>query len=173
MNASEQKDQKILAYLDNMLSESERKNFEQMMESDPALRQKMEHVLELNRMIKAEKLQVPSRNFTRNVMENLHHYPLSSKPVILNSVLLLAGVITLIGLCTAMVYFGLFDTQANVNLNTVDIVNKYIHKSLPQINLDGKVIVNTVIFLNLILALIVLDKAVLKPVFMRRMETEA
>jgi hypothetical protein len=174
MKASEALEQKILAYIDKTLNEKDRAEFEQMLLIDQQLKQRVEQLRDINAIFRNERLQEPSRNFTRNVMENLHHYPLRDTPVIFNSILLLSGVIALVGICIALLYFGFFDTsQTSINLNSVNLVNKYIHKTLPSIPLDGKVIVNAVIFLNLVLALIVFDRAILKPLFQRRVETGA
>jgi hypothetical protein len=172
MKASEQLEQKILGYIDNTLSENERQEFERILITDTQLKQRVEQLRDLGSVFKTDKLQQPSLNFTQNVMANLQQYPLQNQPIMLNSILLLFGVLVLVGLCTALLYFGVFDqSHTSINLNSVGLINRYIHKTLPSIPVDGKVIVNTVIFLNLALALMVLDRAVLKPVFQRRMHT--
>jgi hypothetical protein len=51
------------------------------------------------------------------------------------------------------------------------MVNRYIRQSLPGIPVDGKWIVNIIIFLNIAVAFIVLDRTILHPLFQRRMQT--
>jgi anti-sigma factor RsiW len=174
MNTKEQLEEKLLAYIDGTLPATERDAFEKILFNDASLKQKVVELKAVDAMMKRARPQHPSDDFTQRVMRNLHHYPMQGKPVFLNGIIVFIGVLILVALCTALVYYGMFDAAiANVDLNGNEVVNKYLHKTLPRFSIDGRLIINAVILLNLVLALIVFDKAVLKPVFQRRLETEA
>jgi hypothetical protein len=63
---------------------------------------------------------------------------------------------------------GVFDGTSSIDLNQTLLPNKYIQQSLPTISFNGKMVMNVIILLNLALAFLVLDRAVLKPWFERR-----
>jgi hypothetical protein len=171
MKASEFFDQ-IPAYLDGTLGEREKIDFEHVLQSNTALKRQVEEFQEMEAALRSDKLQQPSRNFTQRVMGNLENYPLQSRSSIFNGLLLLGGVIILVSLCILLSYTGFFDSaQSQIDLNNISMVNKYFKQSLPAIPFNGKLVVNIIIFLNLVLALIVFDRAVLKPIFLRRMQT--
>jgi hypothetical protein len=78
-----------------------------------------------------------------------------------------------VGVCALLLSLGFFDSdQTTIDLNTLALKNKYVPQTLPAISLSGKLLVNIVIFLNLILAFLVLDRAVLKPLFQKRMKLD-
>jgi hypothetical protein len=61
-----------------------------------------------------------------------------------------------------------FDTSGSIDLNQTIVPNKFIQQPLPSIPFNGKLVMNVIIILNLALAFLVLDKAVLKPWFEKR-----
>jgi hypothetical protein len=58
-----------------------------------------------------------------------------------------------------------------VDLNRIPLSHQYINRTLPSVSIDGKLIVNVIMVLNLALALLVLDRIILKPLFHRRIHT--
>jgi hypothetical protein len=171
MNASEFYN-KIPAYLDGSLSEGDKIDFEITLQTNPALNTRFKEFQAVEILLKREKPQQPSRNFTQKVMQNLSNYPLENRSSILNGLLLIGGVIVLVSLGVLLSYSGVFDSaQTQIDLNNATLVSKYLKRSLPPIPFNGKLVVNIIIFLNLVLALIVLDRAILKPLFQRRMHT--
>lgn len=174
MKASGKLENNILLYLDGTLSGKDLKDFEDQIQSDNDLKKTIENFRFMESAFKIEPLQQPSSNFTSRVMQNLENYPIQNTSSILNSLLLIGGIIVLVTLCTLLLTTGMFDSYKTIiDLNSVSLVDKYVHQSLPAIALNGKVIINIIIFLNLILALIVLDRAVLKPLFQKRIQTHS
>jgi hypothetical protein len=163
--------EKIPAYLDGSLSGKIQQDFEEMLQQNPSLKTQVEEFQAMEQMLSAEKIQHPSQNFTQRVMANLYRTPAQNRSSIVNGLFLIGGVLVLAGLFTILSYAGLFDSaETQIDLNHISILHKYVNKSLPAIPFNGKLIVNIIIFMNLLLALIVLDRAILKPFFQRRIE---
>jgi hypothetical protein len=162
---------KIPEYLDGTLSVEDKKDFEQLLESNPTLKSQFEEFRAMENMLKKDLLQEPSRNFTVKVMGNLANYPLENRASMFNAFLLVGGIIVLVSLCILLSYNGFFDSaQTQIDLNKISVVGKYMKRSLPSIPFNGKLVVHMIIFLNLVLVLIVLDRAIFKPLFQRRMQ---
>jgi hypothetical protein len=161
----------IPAYLDGSLSGKIKKDFEEMLQQNPLLKSHIEEFQAMELMLRAEKIQHPSQNFTQRVMANLYRNPAPNRSSIFNGLLLIGGVLILVGLFTILSYAGLFDSaQTQIDLNHISVFHKYINRSLPAIPFNGRLVVNIIIFMNLVLALIVLDRGILKPLFQRRLE---
>jgi hypothetical protein len=159
----------IFDYLDGSMSVDAKSAFEARMSVDEALKQRVNEVRKLEAMTISHLQDMPSKSFTMKVMANLDVNPLYTGISIRNGLMLLAGVLALVGICVTMVVSGVFDTtQTVIEVKQLEVVNKYVETPLPSIPFDGKLFANIVIFLNLIIALIVLDRAVLKPFFQRR-----
>jgi hypothetical protein len=75
-----------------------------------------------------------------------------------------------IGLGAVLLSAGVFDTSGSIQLADIVINNKYleVNKPLPSIPINGKVIVNVIIALNLALLFVVIDRTILKPWFAKR-----
>jgi hypothetical protein len=86
-----------------------------------------------------------------------------------NSILLLAGVLVVAIIASVLVPAGVFDSiSTTIDLNQVELPKKYLERTLPSISIDGKIMVNVIILVNLVLGWLVLDRAILKPIFQRR-----
>ena len=109
------------------------------------------------------KLESPSSNFTHRVMMNLHSMPVASSLSPKNGVLLLCGTIVALTILTVLVGGGMFDSM----VETIDV---------PQvkttISLNGKWVVKGLVVLNIVLAFILLDRTILRPLFSRRLQTK-
>ena len=171
MNA-EQLDIKILEYLDGILNTSEKEAFEIFLNSNAEARQRMMELKQVHALIKSTSLESPSKNFTDKVMANLDRKPFYGNLSIFNSVLLLVGIMLVVALCAIFVSRGFFDDTTTININQVvdvnSVINKYSNRSLPSFDINGKMMVNTIIILNLALGFLILDRAILKPWFQRR-----
>lgn len=105
------------------------------------------------------RLESPSSNFTHRVMMNLHSMPAASSLSPKNGVLLLCGTILALTILTALLGGGMFDSV----IKTIDVPQ--IKTSIP---VNGKWIVNGLVMLNIVLAFILLDRTILRPLFNRR-----
>lgn len=165
-------DDKLLRYIDGELNLDERKTLEQELTRNEALRNRFDHLQSINSSLRNNALAQPSKNFTQLVMSKLDQYPAQSRSFsIRNGILLLAGVLVAVGIAAVLVSAGVFDSATTtLDLNQVELPKKYFEKTLPEIPFNGKLIVNIIIVLNLGLAWLVLDRAILKPLFQRRMQ---
>lgn len=161
---------RLLEYLDGTLSAPVRAQVEQALQESELLRQRLDELRAVDVALRAVRIQEPSRNFTHEVMANLSQAPARQGLSTRNTVLLLAGVMIAIGLCTLLLAAGVFDQQGAIELNDVVIKNEYIqvNKSLPSIPFNEKLIVNIIILLNIALAFVVIDRAILRPWFEKR-----
>jgi hypothetical protein len=174
MNASDN-DIIILEYLDGTLTPSARHAFENELNSNPLLKKRFEELKQMHVLMRSGITEQPSKNFTKLVMENLSGRPFYQQLSILNGLMLLIGIITVTGLCAFFVSNGFFDGSTTVDVNSLtpvsDYIEKYANKSIPALNISGKFMVNSIIILNLAVAFVILDRAILKPYFQKRMKT--
>ena len=169
MNISQNQDDKLFEYIDGGLKGIEKENFEQLLKTSPVLRARLEELRKLDADLRTITLQQPSKNFTQRVMSKLDQYPVRSNFSFKNGIILLAGVLVAVGVGSLLVAGGVFDGTSTIDLNqTMGPVNKYIEKPIPTFNFNGKLMVNIIILLNLALAFLVLDRAILKPWFDKR-----
>lgn len=169
MNISQAQDDKLFEYMDGGLTGMEKENIEQLLKANPALQARLEELRKLDADLRTIKPEQPSTNFTQRVMNKLDQYPVRSNFTLRNGILLLTGVLVAVGVGALLVSGGVFDGTNTIDLNqTIVPVNKYLQKPIPTFNFDGKMMVNIIIILNLALAFVVLDRAILKPWFERR-----
>lgn len=160
----------LFDYIDGTLNAADKQRLETELSRNKALKARLDELQNVELWLSKIPLEeMPSRNFTHQVMGKLDQYPRAPTLTSRNGIFLLAGILVAVGLATILVSSGVFDSvQTTINLNQ-ELPQKYIPKSLPPIALSGKLIVNIVILLNLGLAWLVLDRAILKPLFQRRM----
>lgn len=161
----------LLDYLDGNLDPSRREAFEQILKGDIFLQKRLEELRTADLVLKQITAEHPSKNFTTHVMNRLDQYPARSSVTIRNGILLLTGLLMVMGIAVILLSAGVFDATTTLDLNNSDLIQRYIKQSLPQIPVSGKLIVNTILLLNLALAFVVLDRTILKPYFQRRIQT--
>lgn len=163
-------DQRLFDYLDGLLSTEEKRLFEESIRQTPSLQKMVEEQRLLESSLKTIRLTEPSASFTNNVMARIKESPQSQGLSMRNGILLLVGVMVVSLLAVMLVQAGVFDgnTALNVGKDT-GLLGKYIKQPLPSISISGKWIVNIIILINLILGFVILDRAVLRPFFERRM----
>jgi hypothetical protein len=114
-------------------------------------------------------LESPSKNFTVKVMEGLEAQPVRSLFSPRKGLLLLIGVIIASGISLVLLTNGVFDaTSTSLLVDASPIKNKWIQDPSFSIPFNGKILVNGIIFLNLALALVLLDRTILRPLFQKR-----
>jgi hypothetical protein len=160
----------LLDYLDGNLASSKREAFEQMLKGNMLLQKRLEELRAADLVLKQIPLEHPSKNFTAHVMNRLDQYPVRSGLSIRNGILLLTGILIVMGIAVVLLSAGVFDETTTFDLNNSDLIQRYIKQSLPQIPVSEKLIVNIILLLNLALAFVVLDRAILKPYFQRRIQ---
>ena len=161
---------KLLDYIDGKLEASQHQSFEASIASDPALKSRLDELTSADHLLRQMTIATPSRNFTTSVMSNLDRYTQQS-PSIRNGLFLLSGILLVLVIAVTLLTIGVFDGAATVDLNQLNLAQEFLKENLPSISIDGKWVINTIILLNLAVAFVVLDRAVLKPFFQRRMQT--
>lgn len=171
-NIPQDLEDKLLSYLDDKLSGAERSNVETLLEHDVNLKERFKELQLMHSLMKKTKLEQPSLNFTSRLMLRLDQAPVVNGRSIRNGIFLVIGVLITVGIAAVLISTGTFDGASTmVDLNKIDIKNKYIDQQLPSFTLDGKTLVKGIIVLNLAVAFVVLDRAILKPFFQRRMQS--
>jgi hypothetical protein len=160
----------LLDYLDGKMAATKRDAFEQLIQNDIALQQRLEELRKADATLRLISLEHPSKNFTASVMSKLDQSPLYSGLSIRNGIFLLAGIISVMAIALVLLSAGVFDHTATYDLNNISIVQRYIKQTIPAIPVDGKILVNIIVILNLALAFILLDRTILRPFFQRRMQ---
>lgn len=169
---SQSVDDMLSDYLDGNLGSSEKLKVEEAIRNNSVWQERLDELKMVNSLLRQPKIEQPSPSFTDGVMSHLHQYPVSNSFSIRKGLLLLTGVLIVIGVATILLSMGAFDnTTTNIDLNEIELSRKFVKSPLPSFELDGKFIVNIIIILNLGLAWIVLDRAILKPFFQRRMQS--
>jgi anti-sigma factor RsiW len=167
---SQHMEEQLLDYLDGLLPSTERQSLEAQLRQNDALRSRLEELKSVHFLLKDLKIEQPSKNFSSLVMNGLDQTPEVKTLPLRSSLMLLAGILIVIGIASLLVSTGVFDGATTiVDLKTFKLPKDYVKLDLPAFAIDGKLIVNTIIFLNVALALVVLDRVILKPIFKRRM----
>lgn len=123
----------------------------------------------IDQYLKSIRIEQPSGNFTQRVMTNLHRTAAirSSLPS-RNKMLMLAGILVAVGVTILLVAGGAFESVNSISVDQTLIPNEKIREHIPTIPFNGELIFNIVILMNLTIAFIILDRAVLRPWFNRR-----
>jgi hypothetical protein len=167
---SQQLEDILLDYIDGNLDTTQREAIEKSLKESRDLKERYEELRLVHFNLKSQPLFNPSTDFTSSVMNKLDQHPSRAGLSMLNGILLLAGIFIVLTIAIVLLSKGVFDQSTSLDLNNVGPVNQYIKQTLPSISINGKLVVNVIVLLNLGLAFIVLDKAILKPLFTRRMQ---
>lgn len=170
---SQAMEEKMLDYLDGILSEEEKLSFEKQVSENPVLLARLNTLRSLHTLLANPVLEEPSENFTHQVMTRLDHVPRSN--TVRNGIFFVCSTFLVVIATALLVTAGVFDGPASViDLNEFNLSTKYIQqyisKPLPAFQFSGKIMVQIITLLNLLLGWLLLDRAILKPLFKRRME---
>jgi len=162
-------DDQLLDYLDGTLAVEERVSLETLLRQDAGVAARLEDLRLIHTLMRVQKLETPSGGFTASVMQRLKEEPATRNQVI-RGILLITGILLIAGIAAALVSAGVFDNNLTT-LDLNDLSRRYTHQPVfPTFSLNGRMIVNGIIILNLTLAFIVLDRTVLRPLFQRRLQ---
>jgi hypothetical protein len=161
-------DEQLLNYLDGTLPKNEATTLEEQLSVDEALRLRLETLRAIDTTLSHTKLETPSKNFTQLVMEGLHRAPVRTGLSARNGIFLILGVMTVVTILVLLVSTGAFDSVGVIQPSEIGMKNNYFNFNVPSISINGKILINAIIFLNLAIALIVLDRTILRPLFEKR-----
>jgi hypothetical protein len=123
----------------------------------------------IDQHLKSMRIEQPSVNFTQKVMSNLHRASAATLGLpSRNKMLMLAGILVAIGVAILLIAGGAFNNVTSITVDQNIIPNDQLREYIPSIPFNGKLIINIVILMNLALAFMILDRAVLKPWFEKR-----
>lgn len=167
---SQQWDDMLLDYLDGKLDAARQAVVVEELRKNVDLQQRLQQLKLVDDALATNRVESPSKNFTSSVLSRLQHQPAKSSLSIKNSILMLLALVVMMSVAVILLSAGVFDKTTTVNLNDMSVGQKLLNQSLPQISIDGKWLVNAIILLNLVIVFLVLDRAILKPYFQRRLE---
>lgn len=164
------KEEELLRYLDGELDTGQKINLENEIQNSEILRKRLQELQTVQSfLMRKATLESPSKNFTLKVMEGLEAQPVRSLISPRKGILLLIGVIIASAISLILLTNGVFDqTTTSLMVDATPIKNKWIQDTTFSIPFNGKILVNGIIFLNLGLALILLDRTILRPLFQKR-----
>jgi hypothetical protein len=166
---STEQDDRLLNYLDGRLDGTSLAELRKALEGSETMRLRLEELRIVHRTLALTRLDTPSPGFVNKVMQNLHKVPSSPGLSPRNGMFLLAGITVATGILAVMISAGIFDqVKGMISLEQAAPAQKYFQQSLPAISVSGKLIINVLIGLNLLLAFLVLDRTVLRPFFQKR-----
>jgi hypothetical protein len=123
----------------------------------------------IDQHLKSVRIEQPSVSFTQKVMSNLHRGSAATLGLpSRNKILMLAGILVTIGVAILLIAGGAFNNVTSITVDQNIIPNDQLREYIPSIPFNGKLIINIVILMNLALAFMILDRAVLKPWFEKR-----
>jgi anti-sigma factor RsiW len=162
----------LLDYLDGNLTGTEKAKLEEELRIHALLRSRLDELRSVHAIFQHTTLEQPARDFTERVMQKLDMTPApaTSRWSIRNAIFLLIGVLTALGAASLLIASGVFDGTTSITLDDTALPQKIIQQNLPAVTLHGKLIVNIIIMLNIVVGWILLDRAILRPYFQRRMQ---
>jgi anti-sigma factor RsiW len=163
------KEEALLRYLDGELNATEKTNLEAEIQRSLLLKTRLEELQSVHAYLtRKATLETPSRNFTMKVMEELDKQPVRLSFSPRKGIFLLTGIIVASVLLLMLLTNGAFDQTTTSLIVESPIKNKWITDPSFSIPFNVKILVNGIIFLNLALALILLDRTILRPMFQNR-----
>jgi anti-sigma factor RsiW len=162
----------LLEYLDGTLAAPAKIKLEEELRVNALLRLRLDELRAVHTIFQHASLAEPSRDFTARVMQKLDTAPspTPSRWPIRNAIFLLIGVLTAIGAAALLIASGVFDGSTSISLNDSSLPQKIIQQEIPVFTFSGKLIINIIIMLNIVVGWILLDRAILRPYFQRRMQ---
>ncbi len=164
-------DDELLSFLDGKGSDADREKIKNRVNSNPLLRKRAQELNTIHAYLQKQAVMAqPSKNFTERVMAGLHTQPpftfLSPK----NGLLLLFGLLIASGLAIVLASSGAPDQwRTFFNFSQLPLKNNWV--KLPTgVPIDLKLVVKTVVLLNVVIGLVLLDRTILRPVFQKRTE---
>lgn len=161
----------ILQYLDGHLSSKEVKDFLEAIESDNELKTLYLHHKEIHQAMEQEKLQSPSPGFADRVMQSVYQLHTTRTRFFNRSRLFVIGLVSII-LLTTIYYLSIHFYPTLGGPLATDFTMREITLDLNPAKtfLNSDSLFKIVFYVNGIVGLFLLDRAVLKPYFTRRRE---
>ncbi|RAW00165.1 hypothetical protein [Pseudochryseolinea flava] len=157
-------DDRIFSLLDGTLSPEQAKRLMTEIELSASLKAQYEEAKLIHSMLAGPALSDPPSNFTHVVMNKVNGSASLAQPSIWKGIFLLCGVLLTMAIAIVLVSQGVFNETTTLDLDHLNVPQGI----LPEISINGKLIMNVILALNLIIGFIVLDRTILKPLFTKR-----
>lgn len=166
---SEEIDELLIQYLDGKLTGEKLEKIKQGLATSEELKDRLQVLKLIQSSMHEAELLHPSSSFTKRVMNNLHRVAPAPMVTPKNGLLLLFGILVAIGIGASLVDVGFYNSLNGIlSFEQLKLPSGIKTPTLPSIPFNGRLLVNSVIALNLALAFILLDRIVLRPFFNRR-----
>lgn len=169
---SQEKEERLLRYLDGELDKEASQQLEVELQTSEVLQNRLNDLRVVRTfLLQKGTLESPSKNFTQKVMSGLDK-KLANSFSPRQGLLLLVGTIVASGIALALLSAGVFDAPTVPLVVDAPLKNNWLNIPSISIPFNGKILVNGILILNLGLALILLDRTILKPIFQKRISSE-
>jgi len=164
-------DDQLLNFLDGVGSEAERDGTKKLISANADVKKRVDELQAVHSFLQNQnKIENPSKNFTEKVMSSLHARPSFSFLSPRNGLLLLVGLMVASGLAIMLLTSGSFDQwHTFFNLGQIPLKNNWV-KLPSSIPFDPKLTVKVFVIVNIIIAFVLLDRTILRPIFQKRSE---
>lgn len=162
---------RVQRYVDGTLTGTEKTTFENLCLTDSELAKRVEEVMTTDGLLKSMTASDPSSNFTASVMSKLRNESVKQVTSIRSSMMLMVGIVLILLMAAGLSATGVFDGTTALDLNEVAPTGQFLKENLPVVTIDGKVMMNVIIMLNIAVAFVVLDRAIFKPFFQKRAQS--
>ena len=153
-------------YIDGELDDAQRALVERQLQTDPVLRQQYQSLLDAHQLLRSSAVLAPSTDFTVHVMERLHRDNPAERPVALRKgIFILIGLLVICFVATVLVSAGAFDNDVPLANPAPQMLKRWVPGN---VFIDGKLLTNAIIMINLALAWWILDRVILRPWFRQR-----
>lgn len=164
-------DDQLLDFLDGNTTEAERARLQQLIGMNSEMKKRVEALQAIHLFLQNQnKIEQPSKTFTEKVMSGLHARPSFSLLSPRNGLLLLIGLMVASGLAIMLVSSGSFDQwHTFFNIGQIPVKNNLV-KLPTSVPFDLKVVVKIFVMINVVIAFVLLDRTILRPIFQKRAE---
>lgn len=161
----------ILKYLDGELSEKEASQLMIKIESDPDIKKLFERHKAIHKTLNDDPLQSPSASFVVNVM-NAVNLATQSNGRLLKRLRFISILLTVFVIATSLYYMGVnfYPTLGGIIANEITMREFTLNTQPAQQVLNSDALFKIVLYVNGVIGLFLLDRAVFKPYFTRRRE---
>jgi hypothetical protein len=160
-------DEHLLRYLNGELAAPEIAVLKVQLAETIELNQRLEELRVIQTYLKqTSMLETPGESFTTKVMAGLNHTSIERIST-RRGLILLIGSIVASGILLGLISLGAFDSSATLLIEP-PVKNTFINLQEISIPFHTKVLINGIIFLNLGLLFMLLDRTILKPLFQNR-----
>ena len=160
-------DEHLLRYLNGELEAAEIATLKSQLADSNELNQRLEELRVIQTYLKqSNQLETPGANFTDTVMAGLERIKTENISA-RRGLILLIGSIVASGIVLGLISLGVFDSSTSLLIES-PVKNKLLNMPEISIPFNTKVLINGILFLNLGLLFMLLDRTILKPLFQNR-----